>query len=1121
MNVGAWLRGLGLGQYEQAFRDNDIEAGLLPTLTMDDLRELGVASLGHRKQLLAAIAALAPRGEPRPSLSPNSSPASMGLQAERRQLTVMFCDLVGSTALSSGLDPEDMRELIRAYQNAVTGEIARFEGHVAKFMGDGVLAYFGWPRAQEDAAERAVRAGLEMAGSVAELRTPAGDALAARIGIATGLVIVGDLIGEGGAREEAIVGDTPNLAARLQALASPGQVVIAEGTRRLVGRLFALRDLGLRELKGFAAPVPAYVVRGEARVHSRYEALKGGRVVPLVGRERELGLLLHGWEAARAGRGRAVLVSGEAGIGKSRLAQALVKRAKADGAVTLGFSCSPYHAATALFPVVDHLQRAAGLESEDAGLTKLAKLEALIAPAAEEPGQVVPLFASLLGITTDGSYRVPELTPAALKARTFEVLLGHLAGLARGGPVLALFEDLHWADPTTLELLVAVASAVPEIPVLLVATARSEFQPPWPGDGCAETVPLSRLGPRQSASLLRRLAGAKRLPAALEADILAKTDGVPLFLEELTGAVLEAGWLADAGDRYELAQPLPALEVPATLQGSLMARLDRLAGPPRAVAQAGAVIGREFTHALLAPLADLPRLELDAALGALEEGGLVVRRGEPPEAVYSFKHALVRDAAYESLLKSRRRVLHGRLVAAVERELPRLAADQPELLARHCAGGELSEKAAAYWRKAGEQAVRRAANREAIEHFRRALELTATQPETAERDRTELAILSQLGPALMSVHGWPVPEVGEAFERAERVARRLEGSADLTSPLVGSWLFHVARGQFARAEEISGELFRIADELDDPEVLLQAHHAAWPTRWLRGLFAGAEEHIGAGMSLYDEGRHHRHRYLYLGHDPAVCALAIGAPVLWLLGHPERAARREREAIGLARRLGHAPSLAHALWFVGEGQVARGDVEAAMATARELLALCDEHRLPQPRATALMFQGWVLARCGDVAEGSRQLEEGLAVWDRLGARSYLPRGLCLLAEARLLEGRHAEGLEQVTRALAVADETGEHWCTARMHRLRAELLLHLRGRNDEAVEMSLRAAVDVARSQGATAWELQAATFLARLVAERGERTEARDLLAPVHARFSEGLDTPDLREAKELLETLG
>jgi predicted ATPase len=416
--------------------------------------------------------------------------------------------------------------------------------------------------------------------------------------------------------------------------------------------------------------------------------------------------------------------------------------------------------------------------------------------------------------------------------------------------------------------------------------------------------------------------------------------------------------------------------------------------------------------------------------------------------------------------------------------------------------------------------VRRAANREAIEHFRRALELIAVRPEGAERDRTELAVLSQLGPALMSVHGWPAPEVGEAFERAECVARRLEGSADLAPPLVGSWLFHISRGRFDRAEEISGELFRIARELGDPEVLLQAHHAAWPTRWLRGLFAEADGHIGAGMSLYDEGRHVRHRYLYLGHDPAVCALAIGASVSWLLGRSAGALERERDALVLARRLGHAPSLAHALWFVGEGQVARGDAGAAMATARELLALCDEHKLPQPRGTALMFMGWALARSGEAAEGSRRLKEGLAVWARLGARSYLPRGLCLLGETLLLQRRYTEGLEEVARALAVADETGEQWCVARMHRVRAELLLRSRDQSDGAVEASLWTAVDVARSQGATAWELQAVTLLARLMAERGERAYGHDLLAPLWARLAEGPDTPDLREAAAVLAIL-
>jgi predicted ATPase len=811
---------------------------------------------------------------------------------------------------------------------------------------------------------------------------------------------------------------------------------------------------------------------------------------------------------------------GEPGIGKSRLTRALVERvAAADGPATVvRYFCSPYHASTALFPVAEQLQRAAAFESGDAPAVKLAKLAALLARAVADPAPAVPLLATLLGLPATGCYRPPDLTPAALKARTLAALLDQLKGLARAGPVLVLFEDLHWADPTTTELLVAVAAAAPHLAVLLLATARPEFRPPWPEGGTATTLALGRLDRRQSAAVLQRLTGAKDLPEALETDILAKTDGVPLFLEELTKAVLETGWLTDAGDRYELNRPLPTLDVPDTLQGSLMARLDRLAGP-KLVAQVGAVIGRDFDRALLGAVAEVPEAELDAALAALEESGLVQRRGEPRAATYSFKHALVRDAAYESLLRSRRQALHGRIVRAIERDFPQLATGQPELLAHHCAGAGLVEQAVRYGRQAGEQAVRRAANLEAIAHFRRALACNETLPESEERARATLGILAQLGPALMSVQGWPAPEVGAVFERAGEVARGLERSAALTPPLVGLWLFHVARGQFERAEAISGELFEIARDLDDPDVLLQAHHAAWPTHWLRGTCRAAADHIDAGLALYDERRHERHRYLYLGHDPAVCALAIGAPVAWMMGQPERADRLEREALDLARRLRHAPSLAHALWFVGEAQVARGDAEAAKATTDELLALCDEHKLPQPRATGLMFQGWALARAGETALGTARVQEGLGVWHRLGARSYLPRAHYLLAECHLLAGRRADGLGEVARALAVAAETGERWCVARVHALRADLLLQ--GGDAAGAEASLRTALGIAREQGALGWELSAATALARLLAERGERGQAHDLLAPVRAAFPPGgFGGPDLRAAEAVLASL-
>jgi class 3 adenylate cyclase/predicted ATPase len=1104
VDVGAWLRGLRLERYEQAFRDNDVDADVLPEITENDLIRLGINSVGHRRRLLAALAAL------RLSSLPGAA-----IAAERRLLTVLFSDLVGSTDLSSALDPEEMRDVIAGYQRAVVAEIERLGGHVAKFLGDGILAYFGWPQAQEDATERAVLAGLGAARAVARLRAPTGEPLATRIGISAGLVVVGDLLGEGAAREEAIVGETPNLAARLQAAAQPGEVVISEAARRLIGGLFDLAEFGPLALKGFRTPVPAYAVRGEARVASRFDAARGNRLMPLVGREAQLDRLRRGWAAACHGQGGAVLVIGEAGIGKSRLARALVEEVSATRHVVLRCFCSPHHTGTALFPVIEQLRRAARLSGDEPPARQLDNLEALLGHAVAEPGALVPLFASLLDLPTGAGYQLPQLGPAALKARTLEALQAQLVGLARRGPVLALFEDLHWVDPTTAELLALLVARVPDLPVLLLATARPGFAPPWPG---VEVLELPRLDQRQSSSMLRELVGGKSLPEALGRDILAKTDGVPLFLEELTKHLLETGWLADAGTAYELARPLPALDVPDTLQGSLMARLDRLSGPKN-VAQIGAVIGREFPYALIAPVADLPPADLARALADLEQAGLIHRRGEPPDSVYAFKHALVRDAAYESLLRSRRQILHGRIVAAIESAGDNRTLGQLELLAHHCAGAGLTEKAVTYWRRAGEQAVLRAANREASEHFRKALAQLNRLPEGSDRARTELAILSQLGPALMSLHGWPAREVGEVFERADTVARGLELSADLAPPLIGMWLFHLARGQLDQAEGISGELFRIARGLEDPDLLLQAHHAAWPTVYLRGRLAAAADHIHAGMALYDERRHERHRYLYLGHDPAVCGLAIGAVVQSVRGLGDDALAMERRALDLARRLGHAPSLAHGLWFVGEARVTRGDAAGAERIADELWALCEEHRLPQPRATALMFKGWALARSGEAAAGVARLRQGLTVWDTLGARSYLPRALCLLAECLLLAGDHGGASDTLDRGQAVVAETGETWCAPRLDILRAELIRRTSG-DDAEMEAALAAALGRARSQGARFWELCAAIPLARLWLQQADRSRARELLAPIRASFAPGFPSPCVGEADDLLATL-
>jgi class 3 adenylate cyclase/predicted ATPase len=1029
----------------------------------------------------------------------------------------MFCDLVGSTALASRLDPEDLREVIGAYHRCVAETVGRFEGFIAKYMGDGVLVYFGYPQAHEDDAERAVRAGLALIDEVGRLA--ASEPLRVRAGIGTGLVVVGDLVEQADLRERSVVGETPNLASRLQAMAEADAVVIGPRTHQLVGDLFEYHDLGSITVKGFAEPVHAYRVLRPSAVEGRFEALHAAALAPLVGRDEEIELLLRCWSRAREGSGQIALIAGEPGIGKSRLTTAVQEAIEAEPQVWLRYFCSPYHQDSALHPIINQLERASGFARDDTAETKIDKLKALLAPTSA-PTDDVALLAEFLSIPNGERHPQPDLSPQRRKEKVFQALLRQLESLARQRPVLMIFEDLHWIDPTTQELLDLTVERVRHLSVLLLVTFRPEFQAPWTGQSHVTMLPLARLDRRDSETLIARIGNKAALRSEIVEEIVERTDGIPLFVEELTKAVLEAEAHKDHVAGPPSAAPRPAPAIPATLQGLLLARLDRLGTAAKETAQIGAAVGRVFQYELLAAIAPGREVELLSSLDQLVGAGLVFQRGAPPQSSYAFKHALVQDAAYSTLLRGPRRALHARIAAELKKLDPEMADTQPELLAHHVTEAGLVESAIVYWRKAGEQAVRRAANREAIKHFRRALSLNETRPDGVERRRIELAILSQLGPALMSVHGWPAPEVGAAFERAGEVARRLESSVDLAPPLVGLWLFHVARGQFARAEDISSELFRIARELNDSEVLLQAHHAAWPTRFLRGLPAEASEHMNAGMALYDERRHDRHRYLYLGHDPAVCALAIGAPVQWLLGYPERAMRLEREAVELARRLRHAPSLAHALWFVGECQVARGDVAAVTATATEQLALCEEHKLPQPRATALMFLGWALARTGEVAEGTRQLEEGLGVWHRLGARSYLPRGMCLLAESYFLGRRFSEGLEQVARALTSADDTGEHWYSARVYHVRAELLLQMHGRKNEAVEASLRTAVEIGRAQGARGWELRAVTLLARLVAERGERGKALDLLAPVYGGFTEGFVTPDLKDARAFLDEL-
>jgi class 3 adenylate cyclase/predicted ATPase len=1113
MDIAAWLQGLGLERYAPAFRDNEIDWDVLPKLSAEDLKDLGVVLGGHRRKLLDAIAALG-TALPAATVTAASRNARASADAERRQLTVMFCDLVGSTALSTRHDPEDLRELIGDYHRAVADTVGRFDGFVAKYMGDGVLIYFGYPQAHEDDAERAVRAGLAVIEAVTQL--PTREDLRVRLGIATGLAVVGDLIGEGAAEERGVVGETPNLAARLQGLAVPDTLVIGEATRRQIGGLFDLEDLGPQQLAGFGEPQHAWRVLGESGEVSRFEALRSGET-PLVGREEEVELLIRRWQQAKSSEGRVVLISGEPGIGKSRLTAALSEHIGSEPHTRLRYFCSPHHQDSALHPFIAQLERAAGFARDDRPEAKLDKLAPLLRPAAEIGDD--SLLVELLSLPGSDRFAPLELSPQRKKERTFAALLRQLEGLARTQPVLMIFEDLHWIDPTSRELLDLILARIDRLPVLLVATFRPEFQPPWAGQPYVTVMSLNRLGRRDGAAMVQRLAGnAALLPPDVIAEIVERTDGVPLFVEEMTKAVLEAG--TERGREAATSVPGAGLGVPATLQASLMARLDRLGPAARGVAQIGAAIGREFSYELAASVGDLPEEGLQHALQRLVDAGLVFQRGAPPTVEYLFKHALVQEAAYGTLLRGPRQLLHARiadtLLSATE-EKPTVA---PEITAHHLQNAGRSGEAIVYWREAGEQAVRRAANREAVAHFRRALSLIEAQPEAAERWRAELAILSRLGPPLVSVHGYSAPEVGVAVERAAEVGRRLESSAELAPSIANLWLFNFARGRYDRADEISADLFRIARELDDPEILLQAHHSAWPTRCLRGLLMEASEHIGAGLALYDEERHAHHRYVYVGHDPAVCGLAVGASVQWPLGYAARAIRFAGEGVALARKLGHAPSLAIALSVSCDAQTARGDGAAVIAGATESLELSEEHGLPLYRAVALIYLGWALARSGETAEGIARLEEGLGILAQIGNRFRITGYLCLMAESDLLARHYAEGLEQIARALDIAAETGEGLYVPRLYQVRGELLLCAHGPSDEGAEASLRQALAVAQQQGAKGWELRAATSLARLWGEQGRRAEARDLLAPVYGWFTEGFDTADLKEAKALLDEL-
>jgi predicted ATPase/class 3 adenylate cyclase len=1110
-----WLTPLGLAALAPTLRANDIDLDILPALSETDLEKLGL-SLGHRRKLLRAAADL-------PHLSSSSSKPSaeqatirsIGASAERRQLTVMFCDLVGSTALSARLDPEDLREIIGEYHRCCAEQIITAGGFVAKYMGDGVLAYFGYPEAHEDDAERAVRSALSLVEAIPKLPSRHDAALNVRIGIATGLVVVGDLIGEGAAQEQGVVGDTPNVAARLQSLAEPGQIVISDSTRRLIGSMFEYRDLGRVTLKGLVDPVQAWQVLGASTVESRFEAQHGAALTPLIGREEELELLLRRWQRAKRGEGQVVLLSGEPGIGKSRLTVELQERLQDEPHTRLRYFCSPHHTGSAFYPTIAQLERAAKFERQDAPEAKLDKLVSLLGSSADRASDV-QLLAELLSIPTCDRYAALSWSPQQKKEKTFEALIQQLDMLSRRRPVLMVYEDVHWIDPSSRELLDMEVERAARLPVLLLITFRPEFAPPWTGQAHVTTLTLTRLDRREGAALVERLVGNNPLPDEITTEIVERTDGVPLFVEELTKAVLEAGIRRD-GSRAVSAAPLSALAVPATLHASLMARLDRLGTTAKEIAQIGAAIGREFSYELLVLVAQQNEEKMKASLRRLTDAGLVFCRGTPPQATFLFKHALVRDAAYASILRRSREALHARIAALLEREFAPLVQNAPETLGHHYAEAGNVTAAVHKFLEAGGRASARSSNKEAVAHLSQALGLLRKLPATSERDVVELRVLTALRSARHASEGYAAPLTIAAYNAERELAERVGDRAAQFRTLFGLYNIHYIGVKHAQALRYTEASLHLADEEGAEAWRCVAHRSQAAVLNVMGRFAEAQRHAQTAISLY---RREAHAGLAVefGHDLGVAALAHYALATWHLGYPQRSAEAVRQTIDLASAANHANTATYSYFFpTGLLAAIARNMPALDRSARELGELAQRHGLPQWSALSTVLRGCFLAGRGEAAEAVKIIENGLLACRKVGFEIYRPLFLGYLAKALLRAGDTEGALRTASEALRLAEGTGEHADEPELLRLRGRITVE---RSPTEGEKYLLRSIELAQRQCARLLELRASTSLARLWRDQGKRTEARDLLAPVYGWFTEGFDTLDLKEAKALLEEL-
>lgn len=1043
--------------------------------------------------------------------------------AERRQLSVLFCDLVESTALASQLDPEIWREVVRAYHEVCAKIIARFEGRIAQYLGDGVMVYFGYPQAHEDDAPRAVRAGLGIIAALHQLNTRLqqehGVCLAVRLGIHTGLVVVGD-VGSGTRQEQLAIGETPNLAARLQGIAAPNTLVVSAATMPLLGGFFACQSLGTPDLKGLVQPLEVYQVLYESTARSRLEATVRIGLTPLVGREQEIGLLRERWAHVKDGFGQIVLLSGEAGIGKSRLVQVLREQVAAELEAWLTpCQCSPYHQHTALYPVIDVLERVAlCFEPDEAPPQKLRKLEGFLLQYGLPLAETVPLFTTLLSLPLSADYGPLALSPELQKQRTLRALLTILLRIAAQQPLLFIMEDLHWVDPSTLEFLSLLVDQGPSARILVLLTCRPDFRPPWRGRAHLTQIILPRLPPRQAVEMIGAVTHHKTLPPEVQEQVVARTDGVPLFVEELTKMVLESGLLQEREAHYELTGPLPPLAIPTTLHDSLMARLDRLA-TVKVVAQLGATLGRTFAYDLLRAVATLDEATLQHGVRQLVDAELLYQRGVPPQATYLFKHALIQEAAYQSLLKSTRQQYHQRIAQVLEAQFPTIVATQPEVLAHHSTEAGLVMQAIPYWQRAGQHALERSAHLEAISHFTHGLDLLQGLPDTLQRSQQELALRLAVGTPLIATRGYTAPAVEHTYRRALELCQHLGETPQLFPVLGGLFIFYLVRGELHTAQQLSARFLQLVQHAQDPALLTEAYTGQGIVDYYLGDLAAARLHCERSLALYRLSPHRSHAVPY--QDPQVACLIHMALTLWSLGYPDQAITRNNEALAIAQQLSHPYTLVWALDVAARFHQCCHDQRLTQERAEAAIAGAVEHGFPLSIAYGALLRGWAIAVQGQPEEGLAQMRQGLAASRTIGTRLSLSYWFGLLAEVCGRVGQIEEGLAFLAEAFAVVGDTGQRFYAVELYRLQGELQLKHTAPDAAQAEASFRQALETARQQQAKSLELRTAMSLARLWQHQGKGPAARQLLAPLYDWFTEGFDSADLQDARALLEALG